>query len=125
MTSTDAALLGRLAEDHVLSLLQGEKYQLVERNFRCRGGEIDLIMTIGASAELRELVFVEVRYRKRHDFGDGGESVDRRKQDRLRFAAETWLQKNHGFPFRYCRFDVVSVSGEAPDLEVDWIQDAF
>lgn len=125
MTSAAAAQLGRQAEDHALSVLQGEKYLLVERNFRCRGGEIDLIMTLGRTVERRELVFVEVRYRKQSDFGDGGESVDRHKQRRLRFAAETWLQKHHDFPFHYCRFDVVSVTGSPPDFQLDWIQDAF
>lgn len=115
-----ASTLGRAAEDHALDRLQREGYRLLERNFRCPGGEIDLVMLTGD-----ELVFVEVRYRSRDAFGDGGESVDRHKQRRLRIAAETWLQKHHDFDFRYCRFDVISVTGEAPDFEWEWIDDAF
>lgn len=114
------SVLGRAAEDHVRSVLQGERYRLVERNFRCKGGEIDLVMLTGD-----ELVFVEVRYRAGDAFGDGGESVDRYKQRRLRIAAETWLQKNPDFEFRYCRFDVFSVTGTPPDFRFEWIVDAF
>ena len=112
--------LGDAAEDFVLGILQGEGFRLVERNFRCKGGEIDLVMLTGD-----ELVFVEVRYRAGDAFGDGVESVDRHKQRRLRIAAETWLQKNHDFEFRYCRFDVFSVTGTPPDFEFEWIDDAF
>jgi len=72
-----------------------------------------------------EIVFVEVRYRQKNTFGDGLESVDRHKQRKLRTAAETWLQQNTSLTFRGCRFDVISVSGSAPDFEIDWIDDAF
>ncbi len=123
-TSTPAGL-GRAAEDHVLTVLQGERYRLLERNYRCAGGEIDLVMVTGPPGDTAEVVFVEVRYRRRDDFGDGGESVDRHKQRRLRLAAERWLQDNHDFPFRYCRFDVISVTGNPPAFEIEWIVDAF
>lgn len=123
MSPTEAvspSALGAAAEDFVLEILRGEGFRLVERNFRCPGGEIDLVMLTGD-----ELVFVEVRYRAGDAFGDGGESVDRHKQRRLRIAAETWLQKNHDFDFRYCRFDVFSVTGTPSDFEFEWIDDAF
>jgi putative endonuclease len=125
VSKKDPSAFGRAVEDHVLRLLKGKHYKLVERNFRCRGGEIDLVMTIGGPGGAAELVFVEVRYRKRDEFGDGGESVDRHKQRRLRIAAETWLQHHPDFPFHYCRFDVVSVTGNPPDFEIEWIEDAF
>lgn len=73
----------------------------------------------------QEIVFVEVRYRQGDGFGDGRESVDHHKQRKLRIAAETWLQDNQALRFKGCRFDVVSVSGIAPDFELDWIDDAF
>ena len=111
---------GDLAEDYVLAHLQSKDYQLLERNFNCRGGELDLVMMIE-----QEIVFVEVRYRQHDAFGDGIESVDRHKQRKLRIAAETWLQNNQSLTFRGCRFDVVSVTGIAPDFELDWIDDAF
>lgn len=105
---------GRDAEDRACALLRGQGLKLLERNFRCRSGEIDLIMRDGES-----LVFVEVRYRRNARFGAGAETVDRRKQARLVAAAQTYLHRNgSSVP---CRFDVVSVTG--PRLE--WIPDAF
>lgn len=111
---------GKEVEDFVLSYLAREKFSLLERNFHCKRGELDLIMM-----DRDELVFVEVRYRGSVDFGDGIESVDRYKQRKLRIAAETWLQRNPQITFRGCRFDVISVSGKSPNYQIEWIDDAF
>jgi putative endonuclease len=111
---------GKQAEDFALDYLRQKSFRLLDRNFRCKGGEIDLVMM-----DARELVFVEVRYRASDRFGDGGESVDYFKQRKLRIAAETWLQKNQALEFTGCRFDVMSISGAEPDFLVEWIDDAF
>ncbi len=111
---------GKQAEDFALDYLKQKSFRLLERNFRCKGGEIDLVMM-----DAQELVFVEVRYRASNRFGDGGESVDHFKQRKLRIAAETWLLKNQGLMFKGCRFDVISISGVAPNFLVEWIDDAF
>ncbi len=111
---------GKEIEDFVLSYLEREKFRLLERNFHCKGGELDLIMMVRD-----ELVFVEVRYRGSVDFGDGIESVDHHKQRKLRIAAETWLQRNPQITFRGCRFDVISVSGKSPNYQIEWVDDAF
>ncbi|MGB5708649.1 MAG: YraN family protein [Arenicellales bacterium] len=111
---------GKEVEDFALRYLEREKFRLLERNFHCKGGELDLIMT-----DRDELVFVEVRYRGSVDFGDGIESVDRHKQRKLRIAAETWLQRNPQITFRGCRFDVISVSGKSPNYQIEWVDDAF
>ena len=111
---------GKQAEDFVLNHLLQRNFKLLDRNFSCKGGELDLVMM-----DKDELVFVEVRYRGTFEFGDGIESVDRHKQRKLRIAAETWLQRNHQVMFRGCRFDVVSVCGDAPDFQIEWIDDAF
>lgn len=116
----DPRTLGRQAEDFALALLLENNYTLVERNFLCKGGELDLVMR-----ERDELVFVEVRYRRSDDFGDGGESVDRFKQRKLRIAAESWLQRNEEMAFRGCRFAVMSVSGQPDKFQHEWIDDAF
>lgn len=114
------ATRGRKAEDFALTLLQENGFTLVERNFRCKGGELDLVMR-----DNDEIVFVEVRYRQADDFGDGGESVDRWKQRKLRIAAETWLQRHDAMTFRGCRFAVMSVSGDPTAFLHEWIDDAF
>ncbi len=90
----------------------------LERNYRVRAGEIDLVM-----ADDRELVFVEVRFRSRTDFGDGGDSVDHRKQQRLIRTAQHYL-RYHGDD-RPCRFDVVSVGRTHYRLRFEWMRNAF
>lgn len=119
-TNRNPQSTGKQAEDYALALLESNGFELVERNFNCRGGELDLIMK-----QQQELVFVEVRYRRRSDYGDGLESVDRHKQRKLRTAAETWLQRNPAMTFRGCRFAVMAVSGPPDGFESEWVDDAF
>lgn len=85
-----------------------------------RLGELDLVMRDGDT-----VVFVEVRYRARDDFGGGAESVDRGKRRRIVRAAELFLLRHPALAESPCRFDVVEASGdpEAPDLT--WHRDAF
>ena len=118
MSSTRAR--GQAAEDFALDTLLQKGFTLVQRNFRCKGGEIDLVMMDGNS-----LVFVEVRYRADNTFGDGAESVDQFKQRKLRIAAETWLQQNQEAMFTGCRFDVMSVTGDDKNYIAELIDDAF
>lgn len=113
------AELGRRAERAAARYLQRRGLRLTAQNYRTRVGEIDLIMTDGS-----ELVFIEVRYRSRADFGDGAASVDLKKQQRLARAARHYLMRwsSDETP---CRFDVVSVSRTNYLLRFEWIQDAF
>lgn len=97
---------------------------MVERNYRSPYGEIDLIMRHAGS-----LVFVEVRYRRSTQFGLPAETVDRRKQMKIRATAEHYLQHHiQGADVSY-RFDVValtSISGNKPEnQEITWLRDAF
>lgn len=109
---------GRQAEDRALAYLQAQGLVLVERNYRCRGGEIDLIMREGA-----HIVFVEVRYRASQGFGGALASVGTRKQARLILAASHFLAaKRLDSP---ARFDVVAVSPGQGGLAIQWIKDAF
>jgi putative endonuclease len=86
---------------------------VVERNFRVRGGEIDLVCRDGAT-----VVFVEVRVRVRAGYGGAAASIDGRKQQRLILAARHWLARHGDQP---CRFDCVAIDGG----KLDWIRDAF
>lgn len=112
--------VGNAAERHAESYLVAQGFEILERNFRCKVGEIDLIMK-----DQSDLVFVEVRYRRSDHYGDPAESIDGFKQRKLRLAAETWLQQHEEVVFRGCRFDVVSVSGSEDAFKVEWINDAF
>lgn len=95
--------------------LQRHGLRLVERNYRCRRGEIDLIMR-----DATTLIFVEVRFRASPRFGTPAETVDLHKQRRISAAAAHYLQ--HHSTSRPCRFDVLAISG---DDRIDWIRDAF
>jgi len=109
---------GRQAEDDALTYLQSQGLRLVERNYRCRQGEIDLIMEEGP-----RLVFVEVRYRANPRYGSALESVHGRKRARLVAAASHYLTTRH--LDRPARFDVIGMSPEGDRLSLQWIQDAF
>jgi putative endonuclease len=111
---------GREAEDLALGHLLQRGLRLRERNYRCRRGEIDLVMD-----EAGTTVFVEVRYRARADYGDAAQSVDARKQGRLGAAAQHYLAAHAQWALRPCRFDVVAVSGATGSCQVSWIRDAF
>jgi putative endonuclease len=70
------------------------------------------------------LVFVEVRYRKNADFGGALESIDYRKQGKLRRTAEFYLQK-HKRTESPCRFDILCLSGQLSNPDINWIKNAF
>lgn len=105
---------GAEAEDGALEYLQRQGLSLVERNFRCKGGEIDLIMR-----DRQALVFVEVRKRADARHGGAAASVTARKQARLIIAAQVFLQRYRELPA--CRFDVVAIDGE----ELNWMKNAI
>lgn len=109
------ALSGKQAEQLAARMLTGQGLRELCRNYRCRGGEIDLIMQDG-----EQRVFVEVRYRSRGDYGSAAESVHHTKQQRLTLAAQHYLLKTgYNGP---CRFDVVAIDGDRPP---SWLKDAF
>lgn len=98
---------GKEYEDLAAAYLEEKGYEILERNFRCRAGEIDLVARQGAC-----LVFVEVKYRKTGGFGEASLAVDRTKQRRLSRAAAVYLLEKGFSPETPCRFDVISVTGE-------------
>lgn len=111
---------GKEAEQHAAEYLQRQGLRPLACNYRCRSGEIDLIMQSHDS-----LVFIEVRFRRHSTFGGAAASVDRRKQLRLLATAQHYLQR-HKASNQPCRFDVVAVlPGPDGTLSFDWIKNAF
>ncbi|MEE9445950.1 MAG: YraN family protein [Cocleimonas sp.] len=96
---------GNKAEDEAHQYLLTQGYQLIERNFSTKAGEIDLIMQDGEST-----VFIEVRYRKNADFGGAAESVTPKKQQRIIKAALAYSQRYA--PQSSLRFDVIAIEGD-------------
>ena len=116
----DRAHDGAAAESRAAKFLEQAGLRLVARNYRCLHGEIDLIMEHDQT-----VVFVEVRLRARDDFGTPAETVDQRKQSRLRATAEHYLQHDQRSSKRPCRFDIVAVSPSRGGDRLEWIRDAF
>ena len=110
------SLLGQTAEAHAERYLVSQGLKRVVRNWRCRFGEIDLIMREGHT-----LIFVEVRMRSHADFGGAAASVDVSKQCKLIAAAKLYLSALPVMPL--CRFDVVALTDQR--VAPEWIKNAF
>lgn len=111
--------LGQAFETKALTYLQSQGLELIERNFRSKCGEIDLIMS-----ENNEIIFVEVKYRTSEHYGSASECVTASKQAKLKKTAQVWLAANQKSPHHsYFRFDVITVTGT--DHHIEWIQNAL
>ena len=104
---------GTWYEENAARYLEQQGYRILEKNFRCRQGEIDLI-----AEESGYLVFIEVKYRRTSRLGTGEEAVNTKKQRRILGAAR-WYLMEHGM--HLCRFDVAAING----TEITLIRNAF
>lgn len=128
MTPRSAGINQRLAgsryEDIALAHLERSGLVLIERNFNCRYGEIDLVMRVDDT-----VVFVEVRYRRGSggsaNFGDGIDSVSAAKRAKLVRAAAVFLAAHPRLAHRACRFDVLAIAGDESAPTLDWRPNAF
>lgn len=111
---TDRQRDGQAGEDRALAYLRQRGMRLIERNFRCKGGEIDLVLS-----EADTLVFVEVRKRADRSHGGAAASITAAKQRRLLLAAQLYLQRYREPPA--CRFDVIAIDGDT----LEWIKNAI
>lgn len=120
MDDRERKALGLLGEELALSHLLSQGLKLLIRNYRCKVGEIDLVMLDGST-----LVLVEVRYRASSDYGGAAASVTWNKQQRLARAAGHLLMKRSQLKRYPARFDVVAITTGAAQPQVDWIKRAF
>lgn len=95
---------GRKGEDLAADYLRKQGYKVIERNFRCKAGEIDLI-----GVKERTISFVEVKARTRTDYGMPREAVNRKKQRRLLMAAQLYLKIHPGFAAYNCSMDIIEI----------------
>jgi len=107
--------IGNAGEDRACEFLENAAYKILERNFRCRSGEIDIIALDG-----NYIVFIEVKYRKDNSFGYPRESVNYYKQRNISKVASYYLLIKNAYD-KNCRFDVVEIIGE----KIELIQNAF
>jgi putative endonuclease len=121
MPATSAQLLGARAEQLALEYLQAHGLTIVERNYRRRLGEIDLV-----ALDKGVLVIAEVRTRSSDAFGGAAASIDGRKQRRIIRATEQLLQRNRDYAALPVRFDVLIVTATAGTTPgVQWLRHAF
>ena len=111
--------LGKKGEELAIGWLKAGKYKILERNFKCRLGEIDIIARDGNT-----LVFIEVKTRATRDFGGPAAAVDDRKQRQLSKVALVYLNQKKLFNIP-ARFDVVAVELLPSSPRIEVIQNAF
>ena len=116
----DRRALGRWGEDLAVRHLQSLGFEVLDRNWRCRAGEIDVVARDG-----RTLVFVEVKARSGLQYGDPAEAVTRVKARRIHGLAAQWLAEQRPPGSWDLRFDVVSVLRTTREPEVLLLRGAF
>ena len=112
--------IGRAAEVAAARSLERQGYRILCRNFRAKGGELDVVALDGGA-----LAIVEVRYRASGDYGGGAASITAGKRGRIVRAARALLASDPLLARLPARFDVVEVTGPAGDLDCRLIRSAF
>lgn len=112
--------IGKVFEDLAAGYLENQGLTLLQKNFQCSLGEIDIIFLHDDT-----LVFVEVRYRKSHLYGGAAASIDYKKQRKLIRTAQVFLKSHVQMNKLPCRFDVIAVTLHDKMPHIDWIQNAF
>lgn len=113
--------IGQEQESYAKKWLEKQNLTIIAQNFRCRGGEIDLI-AVNKTPNPLQIIFIEVKYRKSNHYGHPMEFVTPQKQSRLQNCAQFFLIKNPQYQEYAMRFDVVSIVKQNPP---QWIQNAF
>ncbi|GJM06011.1 MAG: UPF0102 protein [marine bacterium B5-7] len=111
---------GKIAEDIAAQYLNKQGLKLLDRNFHCRFGEIDLI---GLDEET--LTFIEVRYRKNEQFLAVVETIDQHKCRKIITSSEYYLYSHKHYRTHQCRYDVIAISGGLNKPVIEWIKNAF
>ncbi len=112
--------LGRWGEDLAVSYLEKEGYSIIERNFRTRYGEVDVVASKGG-----QVIFIEVRTKSSDAYGGPEESITARKREHLMLAAQEYLQSN-GLEDSSWRIDLVAVQVDRRNdaVRVDLVENA-
>jgi putative endonuclease len=117
--AAEGKITGKVGEQIAVSFLKKNGYKILEKNFRCRLGEIDIVAREG-----KNLVFIEVKTRKSNELGYPEEAVDLRKQRKIVAVALSYLQEKN-ISDKDIRFDVVAVLMTDSRPEIRLIQNAF
>ncbi|MFE1514879.1 YraN family protein [Corynebacterium bovis] len=115
----DTCEIGRFGEDIAAAYLEARGYEVVDRNVRACGGEVDLVATVGAGGPAggpagdgpRDVVFVEVKYRSSDAMGVGAEAVTATKLRTVSRVGGAWLAAHPEIRPRAVRIDVIDITG--------------
>tara|TARA_R110000868_G_scaffold383577_2_gene650567 strand:+ start:608 stop:976 length:369 start_codon:yes stop_codon:yes gene_type:complete len=119
MTSIQKTI-GDRAESEALKFLTQKGLRLLEKNFHCSMGEIDLIMQ-----DSTHTIFVEVRFRSQSSFGNATESITPSKIKKIVKTATLYLQKKKWLYKVNSRFDVLAIDFTNKEKQVTWLKNAF
>lgn len=111
--------IGQQKEQDAKRWLKQQQIKVINENFRCKGGEIDLISLSNSDT----LLFIEVKYRKSAQHGYAAELVDHGKQQRIIHCAQHFLLKYPQYQHHAMRFDIITLEGK--QQTPTWLQDAF
>ena len=111
---------GQYFENLALKYLKSSGLRLIERNYACKAGEIDLICS-----DQETMVFIEVRFRKNESYGSGTQTVQKGKQEKIINTAKLFLVNKGLYDKIDCRFDVLGISLEKGEPTYQWIKNAF
>ncbi|RKM57092.1 YraN family protein [Butyrivibrio sp. X503] len=112
--------LGTALEDIAADYVNENGAKVVERNFRCKSGEIDIIARDG-----KYLCFIEVKYRKSVKYGSPETAVDYLKRKKISKASGFYMYYKHLDENTPVRYDVIAISGDDKEYKIKWIKDAF
>lgn len=112
--------IGQQAEQYASDYLQARGLRLLAKNYRCRYGEIDLIMQ-----DSHDIVFVEVRSRRNTNYGTAAESINMTKQKKIIVTAINYLKQQGWLDKMNSRFDIIGIHPTAQAHSLEWIKDAF
>ena len=111
---------GLYFEQQALHWLQQQGLKLVEQNYHCRFGEIDLIML-----DHDQLCFIEVKYRNNRAFGGAAYSIPPGKQEKINRSALSFIGQYQQYQHLACRFDALLIQGQPGQHKIEWIPNAF
>ncbi|MCF6298986.1 MAG: YraN family protein [Thiomicrorhabdus sp.] len=114
---------GQQKEQQACDWLQSQGLHILEQNYLCKGGEIDIIALSSNTKPNPTLIFFEVKYRKNSHFGHPSEFVTAKKQHRIIQCAQLFLIKHPNFSQHPMRFDVITFEGKQTTPQ--WIENAF
>lgn len=116
MDSMNKRKIGKIYEDMACKYLKDNGYEIIDKNFSCKIGEIDLI-----AKNEGYICFIEVKYREKNSLAKGMYAVDKHKQNRIFKVAEVYLLSREMSFDTACRFDVISIDGD----DITLIKNAF